>query len=168
MLKITATVIGEEQLVRSLDRFTAGVSNLAPAFEEIGTDVREILVEQFAQEGNGWAPLTPAYAIQKRKRYGDKPILRATDRMFESLTSMGAEGNVTEIAAMSAAYGTDVFYARYHQTGTSRMAQRKIFALTEVNKRRIMRTLQRFLVTVGRDSGLQITGEQGAFQQALT
>lgn len=168
MLKITATVEGEQQIVRSLDRFTAGVSDLRPAFEDIGIDVREILVEHFAQEGNGWAPLTPAYAAKKRRLYGDKPILRATDRMFESLTSRDAAGNITEIGEMAAAYGTNVFYARYHQTGTSRMAQRKIFSLTEENKRRIMRTLQRYLVTVGRSSGLHITNEKGAFQQALT
>lgn len=169
MLKFTATVLGEDQLVRSIDRFTAGVTDLRPAFEEVGIDVRDILVEQFAKEGNGWVPLTPAYAIRKRRLFGDKTILRATDRMFVSLTQKGAAGNITEIAPMEASYGTSVPYARFHQTGTSRMAQRKIFALTEANKRRITRTVQRYLVTVGRGSGLQIQSDErsGTFQQAL-
>lgn len=166
MLKFTGTVEGEIQLLRSFDRFTEGVTNLEPAFEEIGIDVRDILVEQFAHEGNGWTPLTPAYAARKRRLYGDKPILRASDRMFESLTNKGAAGNITDIHPMEASYGTSVRskggfpYPRAHQTGTSRMPQRKIFALTEANKRRITRTMQRYVVKVGRGAGLNV-------QQAL-
>ncbi len=147
--------VGEEQLIRSFERFTAGVSDLSPAFEEVGIDVREILVEQFAREGNGWTPLTPAYAVQKRRRWGDKTILRASDRGYESLTNRNAPDNITEIGPREAAYGTSVFYMRFHQTGTRRMAQRKIFALTEENKRRITRTMQRYLVKVARGSGFE-------------
>ena len=181
MLKFTGSVEGETQLLRSFDRFTEGVTNLEPAFEEIGIDVREILVEQFAHEGNGWTPLSPAYAIRKRRLYGDKPILRATDRMFNSLTNKGAEGNITDIHPMEASYGTSVKshdigkqnagypYPRAHQTGAGRLPQRKIFALTEANKRRITRTMQRYLVAHARRSGLQVQSDEssGTFQRAL-
>jgi len=162
MLKFSGTVEGETQLLRSFEGFTEGVTNLEPAFEEIGIDVREILTEQFAHEGFGWKPLSPAYAIQKRRLFGDKPILRATDRMFLSLTNKGADGNITDIHPMEASYGTSVksktgfSYPRAHQTGTSRMPQRKIFALTEANKRRITRTMQRHLVKTARGAGLNV------------
>lgn len=166
MLKFTGSVEGEVQLLRSFERFTEGVTNLEPAFEEVGIDVREILVEQFAHEGNGWAPLTPAYAARKRRLYGDKPILRATDRMFLSLTNKGAEGNITDIHPMEASYGTSVKskggfpYPRAHQRGAGNLPQRKIFALTEANKRRITRTMQRYVVETARGAGLNV-------QQAL-
>lgn len=155
-MKIIGEVLGEQQIVRGLTRFIGGVTNLEPAFVDIGQDVREIEDQQFAAEGNGWAPLTPAYATRKRRRWGDKPILRASDRMYNSIIDQDAEGNVTVINAMDAAYGTSIFYARFHQTGTDRMAARRIFALTEGNKRRIMRTLHRYVIKVGQLTGLEV------------
>ncbi len=69
---------------------------------------------------NSWASLTPRYALQKRKRYGNRPILTASGKGRESYRNGG------QVVGNKVLYGSNVFYMRFHQSGTSEMAKRAI------------------------------------------
>jgi phage gpG-like protein len=60
----------------------------------------------------------------------------------------GAMGNVTDITPNSLTLGTAISYARYHQTGTSRMPMRKIIELTKDQKYRWTYVMRMYLTGV--------------------
>jgi hypothetical protein len=70
-----------------------------------------------------WKPLSPAYAKRKQAKYGDKPILRATDTLFRSLTAQGAEGNIHRIGNDSAEFGSSVPYGPFHASTRNPLAE---------------------------------------------
>ena len=70
---------------------------------------REWLIDNilniFATDGKGtWLPTSRP-----------NPILRDTRRLFRSYTQPGAPGNINEETRNSLAWGSDVFYAQYHE-----------------------------------------------------
>ena len=75
-------------------------------------------------DGRPWAELSPA-TIERRLRAGrtDSKILIETEAMLRSLTGgagsdpSGAEGQVNERIPGGVRIGSDVEYARFHQTG---------------------------------------------------
>lgn len=72
----------------------------------------------------GWAPLDARYAQWKSTNFPGRPIMEASGRLRDSLTRL--DGPVNKIRLMSAEFGTDVEYAKFHQYGTTRMAKRQI------------------------------------------
>lgn len=107
----------------------------------VASEFRKVEAEQFGSEGSAgasgkWQSLKPAYATVKARHYGNKPILERTGRLMRSLTSK--TGDSVEIQAQQElTLGTRVPYAGYHQSGTGRMARRKVFDPTDEQKRRI-------------------------------
>jgi len=67
--------------------------------------------------GEAWAPLSPRYAIQKRRRWGQKPILIASGRMYRGFSFNATRKNMV--------IRNETDYAKYHQFGTSKMPARK-------------------------------------------
>lgn len=72
----------------------------------------------------GWSPLDPQYASWKSARHPAAGLMIKTGRLFNSLSSLSGPPNLVE--SMSATFGTKVEYAKFHQYGTSKMAQRKV------------------------------------------
>jgi phage gpG-like protein len=146
MVNFNFTIEGEEQVGRMLSRVTDKIDDLAPFWEAAGSMLVTTVGEQFDTQGGrtgGWAPLSPQYAIDKARKYGSQPILVASGAMRASL--MGGSGNISRQIPEGLVFGTDVSYARYHQTGTSRMPQRRILDLTSDDRRAMMKLLQRHL-----------------------
>lgn len=71
-----------------------------------------------------WSQLKEPYRSRKAKAYPGTPILEASGRMKKDLLSDSNEGETT---ARTMLYGTNIKYAKYHQTGTKNMAARRIF-----------------------------------------
>lgn len=90
--------------------------------------LRPWLATQFAEEGHGqhgrWKELSEPYATRKAKKYPGAPILVASGKMKRSLLS---ESNTGEMTPRTLLYGSNIKYARYHQTGTKDMPARRIF-----------------------------------------
>ncbi|MEO1399673.1 MAG: phage virion morphogenesis protein [Cyanobacteria bacterium J06635_1] len=70
-------------------------------------------------DGNPWSALSPSTVRQKRTR----AILRETSTLANSVAA--EVGGTVGRVRVSTAYGL------YHQTGTSRMSQRKIIGISE-------------------------------------
>jgi phage gpG-like protein len=159
MIHLTGTVLGDVQLDRVLTRIISASKDLSKPFEEGGEEFRDIEKERFDAEGFDWPPLAPGTVARKKRLYGDKPILRATDALYESLTIKGAAGNVSRVFPLMAEFGTNIFYAIFHQTGTSRMPAREVILFREEDKHRFVRAIQRYMIATGQSAGFQIIAE---------
>ena len=151
--QFSISVLGEQQLARTFSRFADAVEDYRPAWPDVQTVMEHIEELQFSSQGahgsGGWAALNPRYAAYKAARYGVKPILQRTGELKASLTENTGK-SVREMRPLEFQYGTRVPYAGFHQSGTNRMPRRKLIDLTEADKRDIMRTIQRYLVSVVR------------------
>lgn len=157
MIRLTGTIVGEQQLHRSFSRLVALTYDFSEVFEKIGEDVRDILKEQF--DLAPWEPLSPAYGAWKALHYPDKTILRRTDRLWRSLTNKTGEDNVSLVLPLHAAFGArppSGRYGRFHQLGTANMPQRKIFDFTETDKRMFTTTAHRYMLRLGSEAGFFI------------
>lgn len=113
-------------------RLSEGIETLKPLWERFGKEFYSQEVSLFSKAP--WTPLSPAYAERKRKEFGNKPILRATDVLFKSLTQQGVAGNIHRVEDMTAEFGSNDFKAMFHQSGTSRMPARPPLAAPDVDR----------------------------------
>ena len=117
------------------------------AWKAVASEFRKVEAEQFASEGSrgesgAWKPLTPKYAAIKSRKWGNKPILQASGKGYQSLTQEGAEGSVYEESAQELTLGTTLKHMKPHQTGTSKMPARPPIDLTRDQKQRLMKPVQ--------------------------
>lgn len=142
-------VFGEPQLKRVLGLIVDGATDLRKAWDEVKEDFIQNEEDQFATQGGhasgGWRALSPAYAAWKAKRFPGKPILRRTDRLFQSLTRPLHEDFIFISKPDTMTIGTAVPYAVFHGRGTRRMPQRRPVELTEKQKREWPRIVHRHI-----------------------
>lgn len=150
MPNVIIEVFGDRQVDRQLLRMGARVQDPIPLWESLAEDLMQIEQAQFSSEGGsgsgGWAPLADSTLIQKARRGFPSAILRATDALMNSLTRRGAEGQVLDINPEFLRFGTDIEYGGFHQTGTSRMPQRRIVEYTELERVALIKKVQLFIV----------------------
>lgn len=148
MIGLRFTFYGDEQLNRTLVRFSEHAHDARPAWRAIRRDFIALEKAQFRSQGQagsgGWRPLSPDYAAWKARHYPGKTILRRTDELFRSLT-VGPAVNVVERQFMI--IGSDVDYGAYHQAGGPNLPQRRPIELPEFTRTRWVKILQRYLVT---------------------
>lgn len=107
---------------RVLAGYEKGLESLVPLWELFGKEFYQQETKLFNDAP--WAPLSPAYAKRKQEEFGNKPLLRATDDLFKSFTQQGATGNIHQVSAMNAVFGSSDFKAMFHQMGTIKMPAR--------------------------------------------
>jgi len=93
-------------------------TNFRPVFWIAREELGRANAKNFTSSGlpvGGWDPRTRDYAW---------PLMRRTGKLFQSLVSL--QGAPNEINRMDATFGTDVEYAKFHQTGTRNMPKRQI------------------------------------------
>lgn len=147
---ISFEVFGEKQVERGLLRFSDAAADMRPAAEQMRTYLLSIERRQFDTEGRsgsgGWAPLKPATLRRKVAKGEDQRILRATEALRKSLTNRSNENNVWRSSFDSFTFGTSDPKARFHQSGTAKMPQRKVIELSENNRKRIVKIFQSHLI----------------------
>lgn len=159
MLNIKLEFDNEVQFSRTFTRFVSQLRDLRDVWPAVVIDLREITQEQFTGQGVGdsgqWAALSPRYAAWKRRHYPGKTILRRTDRLIESLTGNKLD-SIVNLRPDHLEFGTRVPYAIFHQRGSGKQKRRKIFDLNERQRTRIMKSIQRRLLTAGQESGFAL------------
>lgn len=101
-----------------LSRIKFRMNNLIPVWELARRELAKANVENFTSGGlpsGGWAQRKDAYAW---------PIMRKTGRLFGDLGTLAGPAN--RVAPKSASFGTAIEYAGFHQSGTTKMAQRLV------------------------------------------
>lgn len=124
MIPVNAQYVGLDRLNKGLSVISAGVSDLRPFFEVVGDEERAAETRLFAEAP--WTPLSESYAEQKAKEFGRKPLLRASDALYKSLTEENAPGNVNRVSETSAEFGSSNVLAKIHQAGTDTLPARPI------------------------------------------
>lgn len=121
MLTTTIEITGNDRALNQLGNLKKVFTDFSPETKLAGDYFLDFLInEVFNSEGSTygarWSPLTPQYATQKAKRWGNAGILIASGAMKRSWKLETARDyfQVTNEAP----------YSIYHQDGTSKMPQR--------------------------------------------
>jgi phage gpG-like protein len=115
-------------------------------FQELQEAHRENFRTQGAASGFPWKPLEPQYASWKIENYGANGVLVRSGDLERSLTMNSGRGAVRDIGARTAEFGTKLPYAKFHQSGTSNMAQRKPLFLPRLMADRTADAVGEYLV----------------------
>lgn len=149
-MRITATVENEIGLDRSFSRFTSQLTDLRQIWPAVIIELRAIVREQYAGQGVGpsgrWQPLSPAYAKWKAKHFPGLPILQRTGLTLLSLTGNTSD-TVIQQTETTLVFGTRRRGQVFHQRGSGRLPRRKVFDLNEAQKTRIMKAIQKRLLS---------------------
>lgn len=136
--RFSVVVAGQKVLDRAFDRFADTVQDWTPAWEKVGEFMYEHEERVFSSRGFGtWAQLAT----------GEDATLVKTSAMKDSLTSKGG-ANIMEATSSTLLFGTTVKsdqgapYPLFHQRGTSRMPERQVIGLRDVNRNQIMKIMQ--------------------------
>ena len=111
--------------------------DLAEFLPVLRGDHEEMFSGEHDSTGSGWEPLAES-TIQRK---GHDIILFEKGHLKESLISDGGAGQIAETSDRHLAFGTEVEYAGYHQSGTSRMPARPPVGLREDTLDEIVETV---------------------------
>jgi phage gpG-like protein len=141
------SVLGEDVISRTMLRFEKAAEDARPAFRTIAHLLERAALQRFESEGayggEKWAPLAPSTVARKG---AGKGILVDSGRLRASLTQETAADSIRVLLPQEMRWGSTVPYGKFHQSGTSRMPQRRVVKLPEQVKRAIVRELQRSMV----------------------
>lgn len=145
-------VYGHRQISRELMRLSEFAGDAGPAWEKIVELMKEDIGEQFDTAGasmsGGWAPLKPV-TIERKAREGLRPeIMRATDRLLESLTDDRGSDQSLVIERFGFEFKSLVDYGAYHMGPAkdgSRPARPPV-DFTETQRRKYVKVLQAYLM----------------------
>lgn len=126
---VDVEVFGDKHLMNTMNEWALRAGNAEPAYESMHQYAIELERELFATEGasgehGAWEPHTEG------SRAAVNPLLRATDELYNSLTQADDPNHRFIVTPYGWAMGTAVKHSEFHQTGTSRMPQRRIFDYT--------------------------------------
>lgn len=135
-LKIGYDKRGFELLARRVREMRERSQDVSPAWEALLDWFAEQNQAQWLTRGSRyrkpWAPLAESTVAEKfRKGWPLDPLIRTGD-LVQSLTHRPL--GVEHITGRSVSAGTDVSYAKFHQTGTRRMPQRLLFSPSQIRK----------------------------------
>lgn len=125
----TITVQGKEGLFVGFQKINDRFQDFRPTLEKLGDETFKIIRKRFDAEGPGWAPLSPAYAAEKARRFPGKPILRRQDDLYNSFVK-GGRSNVNRVSKLEGEFGSSDFKAPLHQEGKGRLPARPILEIT--------------------------------------
>jgi phage gpG-like protein len=157
-MRIQIDVDGEKQIALAFGSIAKDISDLKPFWDKVVTEFHKIEAKAFASEGASgesgkWVALKPAYAKIKAKKWGNVPILTASGRLRQSLTSQTGD-SIIQKETDALTVGSTVPYGRYHQTGTRKMPARPPISLTEQHLFEFVRILQRQFAERAKEQGL--------------
>lgn len=114
-------------ILRQAGAFRSDLENLQPLWDRFKPIMTEIEEEQFATHGHGaWPPWSP------NTRVHGSDLLVLTGALKGSLVDAGAA--VKSEGPTEMVWGTDVFYAGFHQSGTEKMPQRMVIDVQDTTK----------------------------------
>jgi Phage virion morphogenesis family len=101
--------------------------------------------ERFDRQGPGWPQLADATRQLKATEGLDRRILRASSRLYDSLVNPASSDAVKTSTPGTIELGTEVFYARFHQSGTTNMPRRVVVELSPAQRTEVAAVLRRWV-----------------------
>ena len=131
MQELNANVKNYENFLQGINKIVTGVGDLTPVFKNFyKVYTNNFVRKQFLTEGSflgyKWKPLTLKYAIWKKRKVGNKTILRFSDKMFNAVTGTDKSTSYYVINPKKLEFGIrNIPYAKFHQYGTVHMPKRE-------------------------------------------
>ncbi|HWQ34328.1 MAG TPA: phage virion morphogenesis protein [Blastocatellia bacterium] len=166
MLNAAYDIQGEEKFERAIRLLYDSFRDFRRLWPQVANEFYRIEREQFNSQGAGgasgaWRELSPGYEKYKAVKHPGKPILQASGHLKESLTDPTNKDHVFRMTEDSLILGTTDPVGQYHQKGTDRLPQRKIFDLTDDDKRRLRDVARREFQRVALELKFEIIGFDG-------
>lgn len=161
MFRFVLQIDGDIAIDRAFNRVDQQISDLrifAPgiAREFYAAEERLFQSEGASGASGKWVPLSKAYALFKTRSFPGKTILRREDTLYDSLTDPEAPDAIYRAERDEITFGTRDPKARAHHRGRGRLPARPVISLSESDKRRIQKSIQRDLVRFTRNLGFQV------------
>lgn len=141
---------GDRLISRRFERFADRSVAAAPAFQRIADNFRGYERRLFDSEGvsggRKWDELAASTVKAKAAADQDPRILRATGALRNSLVLKRDPEHEEVVADDFLLFGSKLDYAGYHQRGRG-VPTRKPLQFTEAQKKRVLKTLQRYITT---------------------
>lgn len=139
------TLGSERAVARTLFGISGRVVDVEPAMGDVLDLIRRATRAQFDSEGASGSGGWPRLAESTIRRKGNARVLRDTDALYRALTGETGE-SVAITKADGLDFGTTLFYAHLHQTGTGRMPRRRPVQLPDRTRQEAARIVQRFVI----------------------
>lgn len=148
MLRVSLDIAGEVQYERGFAAMDEELRDLSEPLRDVADLLVRSVGEQFATEGahglgSEWVPLEPRYAAEKEARYGPHPILVRTGAMRDAFLVHGTRELTHDHLLWGVTDQVDsdgdriAVRAAAHQSGEGVVPQRKMIALTNLERRDI-------------------------------
>lgn len=132
LIRLEITSEGEEAIIRDFEDRWGRANDLRPAMKKFDNYYRKEIDSNFGKRGanfGGWKPRKMAYS---------HPILNKTGRM--------KRGFASDLRSDSVEIRNDVNYFRFHQKGTRKMPQRKMWGVRQVDMTNFQKYIQEYLM----------------------
>lgn len=113
----TITVTGDEKAAADLLALGTRAEDIRATANDVKAIFHRAEEAVFASEGPGWPPLAEETRRIKSQTGRDPRLMRATGALYASLTAPAAANQYDARAPQALAFGTTVWYARFHQKG---------------------------------------------------
>jgi phage gpG-like protein len=115
---------------KMLEKISKRSKDMRPVWKYAKRELEVAFSANFLSGGNlvpggVWAPLDPSYAAWKASRFPGAKKMFIDGSLFRSVADLSSS-SINKITPLSAEFGTDVEYAKFHQYGTTKMPARKI------------------------------------------
>ena len=127
-VKVGTRVTGHRRTLRHHAAAIKRAQSFAPAYRWARREMIRWNASNFATlgeaSGKPWNALDTEYQAWKIAHHGAVPTMIRTGDLYRDLITL--RGGPNHIGHKSAAFGTNIEYAHFHQTGTRHMPQREI------------------------------------------
>jgi hypothetical protein len=142
-LRLEVTETGASEAALDLHRLGQRAGDVAPAGGEVKRIFHDAERRTFGASGPGWPPVSQPTSERKAREGLSTSLLRASDRLYESLTQMFGSHQIDVRSADELRFGTTVQYARYHDQGTRSMPRRRLTQPTPSEQRDMVAAVER-------------------------
>ena len=155
MSKVIVTIeIDEQNAEKMLERIVKRSKDMRPVWRYAKRKLESSFSQNFLSGGalvpGGWAPLDGSYSAWKAVHFPGAKKMFLTGKLFRSVSEL-SDTSVNKINRLSAEFGTNVEYAKFHQYGTSKMPARKIIFEPRGFTRDIAEKVKEHVVKEGRE-----------------
>jgi hypothetical protein len=124
MLRFTFNVVNADKLDLAFGGLASQIRDWTNVWPKVAMQISKIEDRKFATEGalgahGEWARLDPDYEKAKKKKWGEKPIEQASEKLRNAVLGLGP-GHIERFEPLRMEFGVDssvVPYALYQQTG---------------------------------------------------
>jgi phage gpG-like protein len=147
---LSFNIEGDIQISRNLTQLESNMKDWSPEFKDTGEYLKGFFSgEVFDSEGSvfnePWQALSPAYAIQKEKKYPGKGILVATGKMRDSFKYDNGSTYVRVYNDVQNSAGVNYFVFHQSNKPRYRLPRRIVMKLDERRKQDIIQIFRRGL-----------------------